>query len=318
MLVLARGAGHPDVPPPTLRRFRQPSRRRTGWSGAGRAKLASLERGVAAVSGVGDLPAAEHGSGAECRRFAWEHMFVHRPEVHDGSARLITDRSQRLRGRAPAGRAAFHGAGLAPTALLRTLRPLPALLASPPTGRILRRGLRRTPRPVPGRRPLSEQARTQRLRICLDARYGDIVGEADALLRRCFPHNRVGRVCVHDGAEVVLHVYSAHLSCLFPQHGPGKKHDREIALEGWQRDIVDAAPWAFLRGCIRSDGCVFVNRTGRYEYLSYGFPNHSSDILDLFEATASPRPAAAPLREGDPAQPPRDVARLLEHVGVKS
>ena len=71
------------------------------------------------------------------------------------------------------------------------------------------------------------------------------------------------------GATVVLWVYSRHLSCLFPQHGPGKKHERRIVLEAWQQEIVEAAPWAFLRGCIRSDGCVFVNRTGRYEYLSY-------------------------------------------------
>ena len=72
--------------------------------------------------------------------------------------------------------------------------------------------------------------------------------------------------------------------CLFPQHGPGKKHHRRIVLEAWQQTIVESAPWAFLRGCIRSDGCVFINRTGRYEYLSYGFANHSSDILDLFES----------------------------------
>lgn len=166
---------------------------------------------------------------------------------------------------------------------------------------------------------ISELARTQRLRICLDSRYPAIVSEADALLRRCFPSNLVGRVCFHDGAETVLHVYSGHLACLFPQHGPGKKHDRRIVLEGWQRTIVDSAPWAFLRGCIRSDGCVFINRTGRYEYLSYGFANHSSDILDLFESIClaqglRPRRYARAIR----LNRRDDVARLLEHVGVKS
>jgi hypothetical protein len=49
--------------------------------------------------------------------------------------------------------------------------------------------------------------------------------------------------------------------------------------------LVDEAPWSFLRGCIRSDGCVFINRTGPYEYLSYDFTNRSSDILDLFGKT---------------------------------
>ena len=81
-------------------------------------------------------------------------------------------------------------------------------------------------------------------------------------------------------------------------------------LETWQR-LVGAAPWAFLRGCIRSDGCVFVNRTGRYEYLSYGFTNYSSDILDLFERPASLWAAAAPLQDGDPAQPPRGRRPLI-------
>ena len=37
-----------------------------------------------------------------------------------------------------------------------------------------------------------------------------------------------------------------------------------------------------LRGLIRSDGCVFVNRTGRYEYVSYEFSNRSAQIRNLF------------------------------------
>ena len=81
---------------------------------------------------------------------------------------------------------------------------------------------------------------------------------------------------------MVLHVYNSHLSCLFPQAGPGKKHQRAIALEPWQAERVAAAPWAFLRGCIRSDGCVFVNRTGPYEYLTYDFYNLSAEIRQLF------------------------------------
>ncbi len=165
---------------------------------------------------------------------------------------------------------------------------------------------------------ISEYARTQRLRLFLDARYRTIVDETDALLRRCFPQNPVGRVLFHEGLKP-RPVYCGHLSCLFPQHGPGKKHDRAIVLESWQQDRVTAAPWAFLRGCIRSDGCVFVNRAGRYEYLSYGFANHSSDILDLVEATClgqgmRPRRYARAIR----LNRREDVARLLEHVGTKS
>jgi hypothetical protein len=146
-----------------------------------------------------------------------------------------------------------------------------------------------------------------------------IVDDSEALLRRCFPNNRVGRVVFHDGGVVVIHVYCGHLACLFPQHGPGKKHERPILLEDWQRAIVEAEPWSFLRGCIRSDGCVFVNRTGRYEYLSYGFANYSADILGLVESACraqglSPRRYARAIRLNRRG----DVARLLEHVGLKS
>jgi hypothetical protein len=83
--------------------------------------------------------------------------------------------------------------------------------------------------------------------------------------------------------------------------------------------MVRQAPWAFLRGCIRSDGCAFINRTGRYEYLSYEFANHSPDILDLFERTCR----ALGLRPCRYARSIRlnrreDVAQMVEHVGVKS
>jgi hypothetical protein len=124
--------------------------------------------------------------------------------------------------------------------------------------------------------------RTYRLRIFLDSRYPVVIADAKALLERCFPNNATGTVRAHDGRMTVLSVYSGHMPCLFPQHGPGVKHERSIHLEGWQQRIVDAEPWRFIRGCIRSDGCIFVNRTGPYEYVSYDFTNRSGDILDLF------------------------------------
>ena len=46
---------------------------------------------------------------------------------------------------------------------------------------------------------ISQLARTQSLRISLDARYPAIVDDTEALLRRCFPNNRVGRVVFRDG-----------------------------------------------------------------------------------------------------------------------
>jgi hypothetical protein len=164
---------------------------------------------------------------------------------------------------------------------------------------------------------ISVLARTQRLRLFLDARHARVVDEAEALLRRSFPGNRVNRL-VRD-SMIVLAVYNGHLACLFPQHGPAKKHERLIELEPWQETIVAAEPWAFLRGCIRSDGCVFVNRTGRYEYLSYCFDNHSPHIRDLFIAACHRvgvdcRPSGTSVRIYRRAS----VALMAEHVGLKS
>jgi hypothetical protein len=166
---------------------------------------------------------------------------------------------------------------------------------------------------------ISLHPRAERLRVFLDARHAQVVDETAGLMRRCFPENRVGRGSRHHGRMAVLWVYSGHLSCLFPQHGPGKKHQRAIVLEPWQEAKLVAAPWRFLRGCIRTDGCAFINRTGPYEYLSYDFRNLSQDILDLFERTClslglRPRRTATSIR----LNRREDVARLLVHVGLKS
>ena len=127
--------------------------------------------------------------------------------------------------------------------------------------------------------------RTERLRLSLDAAYPTVVREARELLARCLPANRVSLVRADAGATAVVSTYSSHLSCLFPQHGPGKKHHRPIRLEPWQKALVEQAPWSLLRGLVHSDGCFFINRTGRYRYLSVDFGNLSSDILDLFGET---------------------------------
>jgi hypothetical protein len=129
---------------------------------------------------------------------------------------------------------------------------------------------------------ISHHGRTDRLRIHLDTKYPEIIREAKALLQRSLPENRVGVVEAEGGAMVYLSLYSSHLVCLFPQHGRGKKHERRILLEAWQRRLVEQAPWGLLRGLIRSDGSVFVNRTGPYHYLAYDFCNKSKDIIDMF------------------------------------
>ncbi|HEY3951871.1 MAG TPA: transcriptional regulator, partial [Streptosporangiaceae bacterium] len=82
---------------------------------------------------------------------------------------------------------------------------------------------------------------------------------------------------------------SKHWPCLFPQHGPGGKHERKIELEVWQQRIVDKFTAAFVRGLFHSDGCRTPNRIRRrcndgdrwYQYPRYFFTNYSADILRL-------------------------------------
>jgi hypothetical protein len=170
---------------------------------------------------------------------------------------------------------------------------------------------------------ISRSARTARLRIALDARYPGIISETTELLERAFPLNPVGRVSAQGGTMFFVSVYSTHLACLFPQHDVGPKHRREIKLEPWQAELLEAAPWAFIRGCIRSDGCVFVNRTGPYDYLSYDFCNMSPDIADLFVEMCQRVGVVTRLTVNSRGllrvriNRRASVALMLDHVGLK-
>ncbi|MFJ5830372.1 transcriptional regulator [Streptomyces sp. NPDC093089] len=133
-----------------------------------------------------------------------------------------------------------------------------------------------------------QQHRVPSLRITLDDAWPGVQQEAQASLRAVFPDNSicwVKKAGCHD-----LKIYSKHLECLFPQHGPGKKHERHIALQPWQQEIVETHPWDFIRGLVHSDGSRITNWTTRliggerkrYEYPRYFFTNSSADIIGLF------------------------------------
>jgi hypothetical protein len=125
-----------------------------------------------------------------------------------------------------------------------------------------------------------------RLRITLDRAYPLIVAEAAAAIGIAMPSSKVA-VAHRKWTNVdEPGSYSRHWPCLFPQHGPGKKHERPIVLEDWQRAILDRRPWRFLRGLIQSDGCRGLNTIRHpkktYAYPRYQFSNRSDDIRDLF------------------------------------
>ncbi len=129
--------------------------------------------------------------------------------------------------------------------------------------------------------------RVPNLMITCTETWPGLMDACEQAMHAVFPDNSVCRVRRKGCSNVK--VYSKHLHCLFPQHGPGKKHDRHIALEPWQQHIVDAHPWEFIRGLIHSDGCRITNWTTRlvagerkrYEYPRYFFSNKSDDIRKL-------------------------------------
>ena len=125
------------------------------------------------------------------------------------------------------------------------------------------------------------------LSLFQDARYIGLIqewrGALESVKGRSSSHlsNKPGCTAIQS--------YWMHWPCLFPQHGPGRKHERTITLEPWQKEIIEADPRPFLRGLFHSDGCRITNWTvrnlssgpKRYEYPRYFFSNKSSDIIGL-------------------------------------
>jgi hypothetical protein len=124
-----------------------------------------------------------------------------------------------------------------------------------------------------------------RLRVTLDMKYPGIVECTRRAMSEVLPRNRVGVHARASNGVMLVTAYSKSWPVLLPQHGPGAKHLRPIALSPWQRRITRRFPQAFIRGLIHSDGCRFVARQkvdGRvYEYPRYAFSNVSLDIRRL-------------------------------------
>lgn len=164
--------------------------------------------------------------------------------------------------------------------------------------------------------------------FCADAWPG-LIQEAEDAMRKVMAMPNVKRRQKTGCVEVKS--YTQHWTCMFPQHGKGKKHDRPIILEPWQQRIVDAHPWEFLRGLIHSDGCRVTNWTSRtvggerkrYEYPRYFFTNMSTDILRLYTDTLDRvgvewNPARQSRRAQNISVARKDsVALMDQHIGPK-
>jgi hypothetical protein len=122
--------------------------------------------------------------------------------------------------------------------------------------------------------------------MCADAWPG-LIEECKQAMRAVRPDNKVWTVqrvgCTEVGSA------SKHWPCLFPQHAPGRKHERTIELSPWQRFIVERHTGEYVRGLFHSDGWRGTNRVRAqvadgerwYDYPRYLFVNMSKDILRL-------------------------------------
>lgn len=128
------------------------------------------------------------------------------------------------------------------------------------------------------------------LMVALDAQYPGIVDSAAQAIEATVPNINVR---LYQPIENLVRLVASSTAWrrAFPQHGPGRKHERPIELTEWQLKITTAYPHELLRGLIHSDGCRTINRfktklpSGRvasYEYPRYFFSNLSEDIRRIF------------------------------------
>ena len=162
-----------------------------------------------------------------------------------------------------------------------------------------------------------------RLRIFLDRAYPLIVAETRAAMGIVLPASAVNVLSHKTQNMEEVSSFSKHWPHLFPQHGPGRKHERKIALEPWQQLIADRYPGRLLRGLIHSDGCRVTNVIRHpkktYSYPRYFFSNHSLDIQGIF-CEACDRLGVAWRQDGpwNISVARRDSVAILDrHIGPK-
>jgi hypothetical protein len=124
------------------------------------------------------------------------------------------------------------------------------------------------------------------LQVSQDSRYPEIVREIATAIQCVMPKHRVSIIPQGKTRCVRIQAYSKRWPLLFPQHGLGPKHERDVSLRPWQEAITRRHPRAYVRGLIHSDGCRYLanQRTaGRtYTYPRYGMSNESTHILESF------------------------------------
>jgi hypothetical protein len=165
---------------------------------------------------------------------------------------------------------------------------------------------------------IARHPRVWRLRISCDSRYPGIIEECRRAMEAVMPGQHAYLLPLKSRC-VEVSMSSKHWPCLFPQHGPGRKHERTIRLEPWQERLVGTATESFLRGLIHSDGCRVVANDRGVASVRYHFSNRSEDIKGLFCAALDSLdiPWTRPSRRDIAIYRKVAVARLDRFIGAK-
>jgi hypothetical protein len=92
-----------------------------------------------------------------------------------------------------------------------------------------------------------------KLRITCAERYPGLIRECERAMAQVLP-NKVGRVKKRNERCWDVYSFSKHWPCLFPQHGPGRKHERKIALTPGSRNWSTRIPDPSSVGCSTPTG----------------------------------------------------------------
>lgn len=165
---------------------------------------------------------------------------------------------------------------------------------------------------------IATHPRTYRFRVVMDTKYPNIINQVINSITILVPNNSVHTVQKVGCIEIAC--YSNDWTEMFPQHGEGVKHKRDIVLEDWQQKIVDEHLIEFVRGLLHSDGSRTVPvYKGKKLSPRYYFTNYSDDIQRLF-CNAVEKLGLNWTRWGKNVTIARkaDAAFLDEHIGPKS
>jgi hypothetical protein len=131
----------------------------------------------------------------------------------------------------------------------------------------------------------ASRTRSSQLRIFCDDAYPGLILEAKYAMLDVRQGGAVHLLQIANANCTAVQSAWRHWPAVFPQHGPGPKHTRPIALTDEQLRHTHAHPQALVRGLLHSDGCRYIarQRVGDkvYAYERYAFTNRSQDIIEI-------------------------------------